>query len=41
MLAWTIYISLLGALVLMLLPREDARTARKLALFSEIAEAGV
>src|ERR1044072_2830098 len=28
MLAWTIYISFLGVLVLMLLPKEDARAAR-------------
>jgi NADH-quinone oxidoreductase subunit M len=38
MLAWTIYISFLGALVLMLLPRNVVRTARALALL--VAAAG-
>jgi NADH-quinone oxidoreductase subunit M len=38
MLAWTIYISFLGALVLMLLPRNAVRTARALALL--VAAAG-
>ena len=37
MLAWTIYISFLGALVLMLLPRGSARTARVLALSTAVA----
>ena len=37
MLAWTIYISFLGVLVLMLLPRDDARSARKVALLTAIA----
>ena len=37
MLAWTIYISFLGVLVLMLLPRDDARAARKVALLTAIA----
>jgi NADH-quinone oxidoreductase subunit M len=37
MLAWTIYISFLGALVLMLLPRNAARTARALALLAAAA----
>ena len=31
MLAWTIYISFIGVLVLMLLPREAARAARIIA----------
>jgi len=34
MLAWTIYISFIGVLVLMLLPRDAARAARIVALFS-------
>src|SRR5512134_3687362 len=37
MLAWTIYISFLGVLVLMLLPRDDARSARGVALITAIA----
>ncbi|HEU5072203.1 MAG TPA: NADH-quinone oxidoreductase subunit M [Verrucomicrobiae bacterium] len=37
MLAWTIYISFFGVLVLMLLPRDDARSARKVALLTAIA----
>ena len=37
MLAWTVYISFLGVLVLMLLPRDDARSARKVALLTAIA----
>ena len=37
MLAWTIYISFIGALVLMLLPREAARAARIVALLTAIA----
>ena len=37
MLAWTIYISFLGVVVLMLLPRDDARSARKVALLTAIA----
>ena len=36
MLAWTIYISFLGVLVLMLLPRENARAARIVALLAAI-----
>src|ERR1051325_5592159 len=36
MLAWTIYSSLLGTAVLMLLPRNDARTARGIALLTAI-----
>jgi NADH-quinone oxidoreductase subunit M len=37
MLAWTIYISFLGVLVLMLLPKGDARSARAVALLSAVA----
>ena len=37
MLAWTIYISFLGVLVLMLLPRDDARLARTVALLTAVA----
>jgi NADH-quinone oxidoreductase subunit M len=37
MLAWTIYISFLGVLVLMLLPRDEVRTARAVALASALA----
>ncbi|MEY4387596.1 MAG: dehydrogenase subunit [Verrucomicrobiota bacterium] len=37
MLAWTIYISFFGVLVLMLLSRDDARSARKVALLTAIA----
>jgi NADH-quinone oxidoreductase subunit M len=37
MLDWTIYISLIGTAVLMLLPRNDARTARGIALLTAIA----
>ena len=37
MLAWTIYISFLGALTLMLLPRDDARGARAVALTTALA----
>ena len=37
MLAWTIYISFLGTLVLMLLPRGSVRTARVLALLTAVA----
>ncbi len=37
MLAWTIYISFLGVLVLMLLPRDDARLARITALTTAVA----
>ena len=36
MLAWTIYISFIGVLVLMLLPREAARAARIIALLTAI-----
>ncbi|HLP75404.1 MAG TPA: NADH-quinone oxidoreductase subunit M [Candidatus Paceibacterota bacterium] len=36
MLAWTIYISFLGVLVLMLLPKGDARAARAVALASAV-----
>ena len=36
MLAWTIYISFLGVLVLMLLPKGNARAARKVALLSAV-----
>jgi NADH-quinone oxidoreductase subunit M len=37
MLAWTIYISFIGVLMLMLLPREAARAARIIALLTAIA----
>src|SRR5580692_7723837 len=37
MLAWTIYISFLGALVLMLLPSESIRVTRILALLTSVA----
>src|SRR5262245_60094980 len=37
MLAWTIYITFAGVLALMLLPRDDARAARKVALVTAIA----
>jgi len=37
MLAWTIYISFLGVLVLMLLPKGNAAAARKVALLSALA----
>lgn len=37
MLAWTIYISFLGALALMLLPRGNARAARGVALLAAVA----
>jgi len=36
MLAWTIYISFIGVLVLMLLPRDAARAARIVALFTAV-----
>jgi len=41
MLAWTIYISFLGVLVLMLLPRGNARIARAVALLAAVAGFGV
>jgi len=41
MLAWTIYISFLGVLVLMLLPRDAARAARIVALFTAVLGCGV
>jgi len=37
MLAWTIYISFLGVLVLMLLPQGNASAARKIAMLSAVA----
>jgi len=37
MLAWTIYISFLGVLVLMLLPRDDVRSARITAMATAVA----
>ena len=37
MLAWTIYISFLGVLVLMLLPKGNAAAARKVAMISAVA----
>ena len=36
MLAWTIYSSLIGTVVLMLLPRENVRAARAVALLTAI-----
>jgi len=41
MLAWTIYLSFLGVLVLMLLPRDAARAARIVALFTAVLGCGV
>jgi NADH-quinone oxidoreductase subunit M len=41
MLAWTIYISFIGVLVLMLLPRDNARAARIVALLTAIAGCAV
>jgi len=41
MLAWTIYISFIGVLVLMLLPRDNARAARIVALFTAVLGCGV
>ena len=41
MLAWTIYISFLGVLVLMLLPRDAARAARIVALLTAVLGCGV
>ncbi len=40
MLAWTIYISFLGVLILMLLPRADARTVRIVAMLAALAGFG-
>ncbi|MGN6554603.1 MAG: complex I subunit 4 family protein [Verrucomicrobiota bacterium] len=37
MLAWTIYISFIGALALMLLPKDNARAARAVALAASVA----
>ena len=37
MLAWTIYITFIGVLVLMLLPRDNAKAARIVALLTAIA----
>ena len=37
MLGWTIYISFLGVLVLMLLPKDNAALARKVALLTALA----
>ena len=37
MLAWTIYISYLGVLVLMLLPKDNPSAARKVALLAAVA----
>jgi NADH-quinone oxidoreductase subunit M len=37
MLAWTVYISFLGVLVLMLLPKGNASVARKAAMFAAVA----
>ena len=36
MLAWTIYISFIGVLVLMLLPKDDARAARAAAMLTAL-----
>src|SRR4030067_402608 len=41
MLAWTVYISFLGVLVLMLLPKGNASAARKIALLAALAGLGV
>jgi NADH-quinone oxidoreductase subunit M len=41
MLAWTIYISFIGVLVLMLLPRDAARAARIVALFTAVLSCAV
>jgi NADH-quinone oxidoreductase subunit M len=41
MLAWTIYLSFLGALVLMFLPCDDARAARAVALFTALGGLGL
>ena len=41
MLAWTIYITFIGVLVLMLLPRDNARAARIVALLTAIAGCAV
>jgi len=41
MLAWTIYISFLGVLVLMLLPKGNAALARKVALLTAFAGLGI
>src|ERR1051325_10530854 len=41
MLAWTIYISFLGALVLMFLPKGNAAAARKVALVTALAGLGI
>lgn len=41
MLAWTIYISFLGVLVLMLLPKGNAAAARKVAMLTAVAGCGV
>src|SRR5437868_13631855 len=40
MLAWTIYLSFLGAAILLLLPRANSRTARSIALATGIAGLG-
>jgi NADH-quinone oxidoreductase subunit M len=41
MLAWTIYISFIGVLALMLLPRDNAKLARWVALLTAVAACGV
>src|SRR5689334_21572215 len=41
MLAWTIYTSLIGTGILMLLPRENARAARSIALLTAIIGFGI
>ena len=41
MLAWTIYVSFLGAAALMLAPRDDARAARLIALLAASAGLGI
>ncbi|HXP62065.1 MAG TPA: hypothetical protein VN829_16330, partial [Dongiaceae bacterium] len=41
MLAWTIYVSFLGAAALMLAPRDDARAARLIALLAASAGFGI
>jgi NADH:ubiquinone oxidoreductase subunit 4 (subunit M) len=37
MLAWTVYISFIGVLVLMLLPKDNAAAARKVAMTTAVA----
>ncbi|HNM47611.1 MAG TPA: NADH-quinone oxidoreductase subunit M, partial [Candidatus Sumerlaeota bacterium] len=41
MLAWTVYISFLGVLVLMLLPKGNASAARKVAMTTAVVGLGI